>query len=381
VARGYKTGRATLGARGNQTELVVRIVLYAASPIAGEVRDDQGSPVSASVVACEDQPTEARVQSGADGTFELPASAIGCDAVAEDAEYSPSDAAKVVEGKGLLLRLKSGGGIQGVVVDDHGGTSAPFNVGIEAFVPARGKAAVRTNLHSFEDASGRFTWERLAPGTYVLSAAMAGRPPVRSDPIDVRAGVVTTGVRIVVPPGGSVAGHVYGVARVPVGGARIRFDAASSVIDSKASTVTDGAGQYRIDGAPAGPFTMRVEADGFRTKLVSGLRVTSGATLPVDVTMLPGSGMELGGIGAGLRQTLGGIAIGNTFAGDPAAAAGVREGDRIVSIDGEPAAGLSLADVLQRIRGEPGTSVGLSVERPSTGETLELTIVRGTIAH
>jgi C-terminal processing protease CtpA/Prc len=40
-----------------------------------------------------------------------------------------------------------------------------------------------------------------------------------------------------------------------------------------------------------------------------------------------------------------------------------------------------MADVLQRLRGEPGTSVGVSAQRPETGETVELTIVRGTIVH
>jgi C-terminal processing protease CtpA/Prc len=40
-----------------------------------------------------------------------------------------------------------------------------------------------------------------------------------------------------------------------------------------------------------------------------------------------------------------------------------------------------MADALQRLRGEPGTSVGVSVLRPETGETVELTIVRGTIVR
>jgi membrane-associated protease RseP (regulator of RpoE activity) len=199
--------------------------------------------------------------------------------------------------------------------------------------------------------------------------------------VDVKGGVVTSGVRIVVPPGGAVAGHVFGPGRAPIAGAHLRFDFASSVIENKASATTDVAGQYRIDGAPAGPFTLRVDADGFRSKLVSALRAPSGTTLPLDVLLTPGSGMELGGIGAGLAPSPGGIAIGRTFDGDPAATAGLKEGDRIVRIDGDPIAGLSLADVLQRIRGEPGTSVGITAERPSTGETMELTIVRGTIAH
>jgi carboxyl-terminal processing protease len=119
-------------------------------------------------------------------------------------------------------------------------------------------------------------------------------------------------------------------------------------------------------------------------KLVSGLRIDSGATLRQDVMLVTvdgGAGLELGGIGAALEQTGGGITLRDVFPGDPAATAGLRAGDRIVRIDGEPTQGISMSDALQRLRGEPGTSVGVSAQRPETGETVELTIVRGTIVH
>ena len=63
-------------------------------------------------------------------------------------------------------------------------------------------------------------------------------------------------------------------------------------------------------------------------------------------------------------------------AGDPAERAGLRAGDRILGIDGESTDGMSLADALQRLRGEAGTSVGVSVRRPKTGETVDVMIER-----
>ena len=386
VARGFRSARVSLtplAATDPRPERTVRLVLTAASPVDGEVHDEDGEAVSAAVVACEGQSTETRAQSGADGLFQLAPSAIGCDVVAEHAEYAPSAPVSVVEGKHLVLQLKSGGSIEGVVVDERGAGVSPFTLGIESFVPERGRMRPSGGARNEEDLRGGFRWEKLAPGSYVLTASAAGRPAVRSEPIDVHAGAVSRGVRIVLAPGGAIAGHVYGPAGV-LAGAKLRFDAVSSVIDSKVATQTDESGQYRLEEAPQGPFTLRVEKDGFRTKLVSGLHVAPGSTLRQDVTLASrdgGAGFELGGIGAQLSSTPAGITVQSVFPGDPAAVAGLRAGDRIVRVDGEPVDGLSVADLLQHVRGEPGTSVGLSAERPATKETLDLVIVRRAVSH
>ena len=58
-----------------------------------------------------------------------------------------------------------------------------------------------------------------------------------------------------------------------------------------------------------------------------------------------------------------------------------RAGDRVVRIDGEGTDGMSLSDAIQRLRGEEGTSVGVSVERPKTGETVDVMIVRAAIVR
>lgn len=384
VARGYKTGQAPLGTRDHQVELVVRIVLAAGDPIDGEVRDGDGNPVSARIVACEGEPSEAKTQSAADGSFQLPPSTIGCDAVAEHAEFSPSDAVRVAPGGHLVLRLKTGGGIAGVVVDDRGAPLSPFRLGIESFSPARGKDFERAGARTFSDPAGAFRWDKLAPGSYVLTGSAAGRPPARSGAIDVRGGVVTTGVRIVLSRGGALAGTVTDEAHMPLAGVDLHFDQVSRVLDSDAVAQTDGAGRYRLEGSPAGPFTVRAHKEGFRVKLVSGLRVDPGATLIEDLMLVAldgGPGLELGGIGAGLAQTADGLALQNVFPDDPAARVGLRPGDRIVSIDGEPVDSMSMADALQRIRGEPGTVVGLSVRRPETGEIVDVTIMRGRVVH
>jgi hypothetical protein len=384
VATGFKTGRVPLGTRNDQVELVVRFVLSASAPVDGEVRDDEGSPVSARVVACEEQPSEAKTQSAADGTFQLPPSAIGCEAVAEHDELAPSDAARVVEGRHLVLRLHAGGSIAGVVVDDRGAAVSPFQIGIESFVPARGRSFELHGARNFADWAGAFRWDKLAPGSYVLTASTAGRPPARSGSIDVRSGITSSGVRIVLAQGGALMGTVTDEAHTPLAGVDLRFDQVSRVLESEAVTQTDAAGRYHLTGAPAGPFTVRAHREGFRALFVAGLRVESGSTLRRDITLVAldgGGSMEFGGIGAGLAQTPDGLTLHNVFQDDPAARAGLRAGDRIVLIDGEPTDGMSIPDALQRIRGEPGTSVGVSVQRPDTGDVVNLTIVRGRVVR
>ncbi len=380
IAGAYQTARVALGPRDDQPETVLRIALQAGAPVDGDVLDPDGRPLHAQVVACEGQPSEARVESADDGTFRLPASTLGCDVFAMHDEMAPSDAVRLVEGRHVTLRLAAGGSIAGSVVDDRGGTIDSFSVGVESFAWEHGSSARRdaTPFHG-----GTFRLDRLVPGTYVLTASTPGRPPARSDPVEVRSGELTDGVRIVVAPGGVIVGRVFDPRGAPIEDVELRFDMPSAIAGSDAVAKTDGEGRYRLEGAPSGLLTIRAQKDGYRAKLVSGLQVDSGRTLTDDITLgaidgAPGR-MEFGGIGASLGSGSGGIVLSSVFPGEPADRAGIRAGDRIVSIDGEDAAQMSLADAIQRLRGEAGTSVGVSVERG--GKPLDVVIPRAEIIH
>lgn len=378
VAPGYRTARADLGQRQDKPEVVVQVRLEAGAPIDGQVLDPDGNAARARVVACEGSASESRTASREDGSFTLPASTTGCAVRAQADEFGPSDAAVVPAAGRLTLRLRPGGAISGRVVDDRGRAVESFAVGIESYSGHRSPGGAK----KFDDVQGAFTLERLPPGSYVLTATAQGKPPTRSESIEVRGGVTTSGVRIVLPQGGSVMGHVVDDHGAPLQGAQLRFDLVSAVVDDSASAASDERGGYRLEGAPSGPFTLRVEKQGFRTRLVPGLRVDSGQTLTQDVTLSAvngGGGLELAGIGAGLGQNADGIFVAQVFDGDPAGRVGLRSGDRIVAIDGEDASGMSVADAVQRLRGPVGTTVGLSVRRG--GQTLDLVIERAAIVH
>jgi hypothetical protein len=384
VARGYKTARLALLDRDDPSERVVRLRLEAASPVSGEVHDPDDKPVRARIIACEGQASEARTTSGEDGVFQLPSSTIGCDAIALHDDYAASDPVTLAEGGHALLRLRVGGSIDGTVVDQGGAAVVAFTLGIESFSAAHGRNFRSVAGRAFDDPRGAFHWDKLAPGSYVLVATTKGKPPARSDPVEVLGGAATTGVRIVLAQGGTVVGRIYDERHAPLSDVDLRFDAISSVVASGAVAKSGGAGDYRLEGAPRGPFTLFAHKSGYRARMVSGLRIDSSGTLTEDITldtMDGGAGLEFGGIGAGLVQTGDGISVNPIFPGDPADRIGLRQGDRIVRIDGEDTDGMSLADALQRIRGEPGTSLGVSVQRAQTGEVVDLLITRGLIVH
>lgn len=86
-----------------------------------------------------------------------------------------------------------------------------------------------------------------------------------------------------------------------------------------------------------------------------------------------------GGVGmtVGIREDM--ITVITPFKGNPAAIAGVQNGDIISQIDGESTAVMSLDDAVDLLRGEPGTSVSVTIIRPKASQPIEITITRDVI--
>lgn len=88
---------------------------------------------------------------------------------------------------------------------------------------------------------------------------------------------------------------------------------------------------------------------------------------------------ELDGIGAqvGVRDDK--LVIIAPISGSPAEKAGIRAGDIIVAVDGQPTADMSLAEAILKIRGPRGTKVELWVLHEGEPEPVAITITRDTI--
>lgn len=86
-----------------------------------------------------------------------------------------------------------------------------------------------------------------------------------------------------------------------------------------------------------------------------------------------------GGVGMSVDARGGRLIVIAPRAGGPADRAGVQTGDRVLSIDGEPVAGLTSDEAIRRLRGEPETSVKIVVERPGLDGQLTVTLTRDDI--
>lgn len=68
------------------------------------------------------------------------------------------------------------------------------------------------------------------------------------------------------------------------------------------------------------------------------------------------------------------------FENQPAWNAGLRRNDLVIAIDGEPVSDMAdLNEAISKIKGPKGSSVVLTIERPSRNETFDVTVVRDVI--
>lgn len=88
---------------------------------------------------------------------------------------------------------------------------------------------------------------------------------------------------------------------------------------------------------------------------------------------------EYVGIGVTIELVNGKITVVNTFPGSPARQAGVKAGDVITRAAGQDLAGKSLTEAAALLRGPEGTSVSVTIYRPSTGQLLEMNLTRRRI--
>lgn len=78
------------------------------------------------------------------------------------------------------------------------------------------------------------------------------------------------------------------------------------------------------------------------------------------------------GIGVYIKEEEGSIIIESPIEGGPAQEAGVKMGDKIVSVDGKNIKDMSTPEVIDLMRGEPNTKVKLGIEREKKPMTLEV---------
>jgi carboxyl-terminal processing protease len=85
------------------------------------------------------------------------------------------------------------------------------------------------------------------------------------------------------------------------------------------------------------------------------------------------------GIGLSVDQVRQGLGVVHVFAGSPAAKAGIRGGDTIISVNGESIAGVGSEAATAKIKGPEGTDVTVGVRAPG-GSVRELRLTRARVS-
>jgi carboxyl-terminal processing protease len=88
---------------------------------------------------------------------------------------------------------------------------------------------------------------------------------------------------------------------------------------------------------------------------------------------------SFGGLGLEVDMVGGLVRVVTPMAGTPAARAGLQSGDLIMRFDGQPVAGMALADAIARLRGKPGTPIALIIRRAGRDDDFTVSLVRETI--
>ncbi|MEJ7730436.1 MAG: carboxypeptidase regulatory-like domain-containing protein [Polyangiaceae bacterium] len=358
----------------------------ATEAIRGVVVDAEGQPVAGATVRCTDRQARIAVSDPA-GQLELPDDTDGCAATAQDGVHSVSPPVTIRATSDNRFVMGRAGGIAGAVLDEGGKPVPSYVIAIESFSAPGGDGPGPSGApRSIQDAAGGFEWADIPAGRYVLTASTDGRPPARSDSIQVDAGSVTRNVRLVLPSGATFRGKVVDAeTRKPVAGATFALDTATTTgANAIGSADSDATGNFVLSGVPSrGLFSVRVTHAGYRTKIRSGLDTRGSPTLTETVQLSPrgdgGGDSELAGIGAYLIPAAGGVAVMGLVPGGPAEKGGMRRGDRVDRIDGGDARAMPLAEAVQRLRGPEGSRLAVRVDRG--GQMIDLNIVRAIVVR
>jgi hypothetical protein len=266
--------------------------------IRGLVVDKNGDPVADATVGCDDLDRDVtKVDSDHEGRFELSIEALGCAAVARHAGLGRSAAATLVEGENTL-HFKPTGAIEGMVVDAEGAPRSSFWIAVDSFAPRDDQPASAADWVRFFPATepvGRLAWQGLPPGRYVFLASIDGEGTAKSAAIEVRAGDTARDVRIVVAKGGTFFAVVVDAeTSAPIPGARAGFwqETALGAVPRRGATANED-GQFELTGAPQEPFSIRVVADGYESRVMNVAAAPDAKRSPMEIELRPTTAAHL----------------------------------------------------------------------------------------
>jgi large repetitive protein len=292
-APGYTTARqSNVTVEEGKTVENIELALETGVRLSGHVTDSQGSGLSGVTVRPDSggggvAMRIVRADGGADATtavtdgngdYSIDQLEPGTKSFSFTREgYLPSTKSVELTGREARLdaQLSSGVRVSGVVVTDSGVPVPDADIrATSALTGSGGFRATKT------DAAGGFSFDGLAPGHYSFTASKNGYADGTLTDYDVSSNAP---LRIALKTGGVIYGHVTGVAAADI--SKVTVVARNNNGNSDAAV--DGAGNYRIEGAPTG--TVRVNAElmrGFgemRSSDPKTIDVAPGGSVQVDI--------------------------------------------------------------------------------------------------
>ena len=371
-AAGSRFPRVLLADGASEVTGLVLAVRLDRLSIAGRVVDENGDPVADARVAAEVAEqglapsfSYARHQASAvtdvEGRFSIGDLSAGSYAVQARASTGQEAVVHGVSAgrKDLAIVLPSPGTVEGTLVG--------FGEAPRVFAARQGSSAAGAVTRG--SVSGSTFSIRLTPGTYVVSGRSSTE--AASARVDVRAGA-TSRITLTSSGTGSVAGRVRDFASgIPVEGMtctawpRVGTERTIAWHANGARSGLDGA--FELTAVPAGELAIFCHGAALYSNGVRLIDVAPGQRAEVEVPVVRirnDVSIVRAGIGAELDEQSFVGRLDRVRPGGPSATAGLRDGDVIIAVDGEPVTELSPRGIWLLIANRPpGTSVEVTVRR------------------
>jgi hypothetical protein len=375
AARDLSGRFATAKAQGGD----VTLTLGPGALLRGVVRMKGGAPVAAADVwaATGDEQLRGRTVSDAQGLFVIGPLAAGSYIVHARKGRGASGAVYGVEHpteKDVQLALDDAAALTGRVLSD-GRPVANADVKL-SYPPLRNERPAFTRT----DALGEFRLDDLQEGAAIVTATADDGTASADQKLYLNASAAQS-VTLVLAAHGRIVGTVMGPGAA---GAQVgAFSARDGPEVRRTNAGDDGAfvlvvpvGEYFVN---ANSMTTRSSTP-FRQD--HPLRVTAGQDTRVDVELVtdPGSvwgdmaSVTRGEVGASFENVSGSVQLSWLVSDSPASRAGLKVGDLVTAINGEPVR--DALDTFARTRGTPGGSINITYRRDGSERTVAVTLAK-----
>ena len=362
-----------------------------AGKISGVVRDADGAPVADAFVEATRESDSAAASAGGavrdgrwgsfwntphltdqDGRFTLDDLEKGKHSLRAHRKGGGEALLEHVElGGDVVLTIASAGRMSGVVALKGGGAPEEFTVSIEDE-----QTGFSRNDHFFRS-KGAWSLAEVPAGKYKVRVS-AG-PGVAEIEASMTAGQDTTGVRVELTPKVTVRGTVVDLEGKPVAGMSVLITngGAWSSGDQNKNNVTDADGRYELEHVPTGKVNVRTwprnRGDGeYDQAAMPAVISSTGDSVelpPIRVSKRRLANGEVGGdFGHSFKEPEPGadpllrrFVVAVVRPGSPAATAGLKPGDEVVTIDGQDVTGPNAYLLLGLTRVPPGTVVNFGL--------------------